>query len=414
MCYPGSTPYHFLEGGTMEVIPVPRTSPAELTVETVREWMLELTNVERRIGARFPRWDARCRAGAYLRDLLSPVERKNGWQLAEVNGDETPYGVQHLLGRAVWDADAVRDDLCAYGIEHLGDPHGVVVIDETGFLKKGRHSVGVARQYSGTAGRVENCQIGVFLAYASACGHALLDRELYLPKEWAQDRERCTRAGIPQERTFATKPELARRMLERVFEAGVPAAWVTGDSVYGDDRRLRMWLEAHERAYVLAVSGKEYVWLGWRQRQVKTILAALPADDWPRHSAGAGAKGPRWYDWCWVPLAAPMLPAGRRWLLGRRSVSEPTELTAFVVFAPQATTLAEVVQTAGTRWTIESSFEAAKSEVGLDHYEVRSWAGWYRHITLAMWAYALLTVVRAGYLQESALPKKRLAQMPLH
>jgi SRSO17 transposase len=398
----------------MEMIPDPRTSPAKLTVETVREWTLELTNVERRIGARFPRWDARCRAGAYLRGLLSPVERKNGWQLAEVNGDETPYGVQHLLGRAGWDADAVRDDLWAYGIEHLGDPHGVVVIDETGFLKKGRHSVGVARQYSGTAGRVENCQIGVFLAYASACGHALLDRELYLPKEWAQDRERCTRAGIPQERTFATKPELARRMLERVFEAGVPAAWVTGDSVYGDDRRLRMWLEAHERAYVLAVSGKEYVWLGWRQRQVKTILAALPADDWTRHSAGAGAKGPRWYDWCWVPLAAPMLPAWRRWLLVRRSVSEPTELTAFVVFAPQATTLAEVVQTAGTRWTIESSFEAAKSEVGLDHYEVRSWAGWYRHITLAMWAYALLTVVRAGYLQESALPKKMLDQVPLH
>jgi SRSO17 transposase len=398
----------------MEMIPDPRTSPAKLTVETVREWTLELTNVERRIGARFPRWDARCRAGAYLRGLLSPVERKNGWQLAEVNGDETPYGVQHLLGRAVWDADAVRDDLWAYGIEHLGNPHGVVVIDETGFLKKGRHSVGVARQYSGTAGRVENCQIGVFLAYASACGHALLDRELYLPKEWAQDRERCTRAGIPPERTFATKPELARRMLERVFEAGVPAAWVTGDSVYGDDRRLRMWLEAHERAYVLAVSGKEYVWLGWRQRQVKTILAALPADDWTRHSAGAGTKGPRWYDWCWVPLAAPMLPAWRRWLLVRRSVSEPTELTAFVVFAPQATTLAEVVQTAGTRWTIESSFEAAKSEVGLDHYEVRSWAGWYRHITLAMWAYALLTIVRAGYLQESALPKKMLDQGPLH
>jgi SRSO17 transposase len=398
----------------MEMIPDPRTSPAELTVETVRAWALELTDVERRIGARFPRWDARCRAGAYLRGLLSPVERKNGWQVAEVNGDDTPYGVQHLLGRAVWDADAVRDDLRAYILEHLGDPHGVVVLDETGFLKKGRHSVGVARQYSGTAGRVENCQIGVFLAYASACGHALLDRELYLPKEWTQDRERCTRAGIPPERTFATKPELARRMLERVFEAGVPATWVTGDSVYGDDRRLRMWLEAHERAYVLAVSGKEYVWLGWRQRQVKTLLAALPTDDWTRHSAGAGTKGPRWYDWCRLPLAAPMLPAWRRWLLVRRSVSEPTELTAFVVFAPQATALAEVVQTAGTRWTIESSFEAAKSDVGLDHYEVRSWTGWYRHITLAMWAYALLTVVRAGYLQESTLPKKMLAQVPVH
>jgi SRSO17 transposase len=398
----------------MEVSPALGTSPAELTVETVREWTLELTDVERRIGTRFSRWDARRRAGAYLRGLLSPAERKNGWQVAEVNGDETPYGVQHLLGRAVWDADAVRDDLCAYVSEHLGAPHGVVVIDETGFLKKGRHSAGVARQYSGTAGRVENCQIGVFLAYASACGHALLDRELYLPKEWTQDRARCTRAGIPPERPFATKPELARHMLERAFQAGVPATWVTGDSVYGDDRRLRMWLEAHERAYVLAVSGKEYVWLGWQQCQVKTVLASLPANDWRRHSAGAGAKGPRWYDWCWVPLAAPMLPAWRRWLLVRRSVSEPTELTAFVVFAPQATTLAEVVQTAGTRWTIESSFEAAKGEVGLAHYEVRSWTGWYRHITLAMWAYALLTSVRAGHLQESALPKKTLTQGPLN
>jgi SRSO17 transposase len=394
----------------MEVIPDPRTSPADLTVETVREWMLGLTDVERRIGARLTRWDVRGRAGAYLRGLLGPAERKNGWQLAEANGDDTPYGMQHLLGRAVWDADAVRDDLCAYVIEHLGDPHGVVVIDETGFLKKGRHSAGVARQYSGTAGRVENCQIGVFLAYASAWGHVLLDRELYVPKEWTQDRERCTRAGIPQERPFATKPELARRMLERAFQAGVPTTWVTGDSVYGDDRRLRMWLEAQERAYVLAVSGKEYVWLSWQQRQVKTVLATLPADGWARHSAGAGAKGPRWYDWCWLPLAAPMLAAWGRWLLVRRSVSAPTELTAFVVFAPRATTLAEVVQTAGARWTIESSFEAAKGEMGLDHYEVRSWRGWYRHITLAMWAYALLTVVRAGHLQESPLPKKMLAQ----
>jgi len=396
----------------MAMIPDPRTAPAALTVDTVRAWLLELTEVERRIGARFPRWDVRRRAGAYLRGLLSPVERKNGWQLAEVNGDDTPYGVQHLLGRARWDAEAVRDDVRGYVMEYLGAPHGVIVIDETGFLKKGRHSAGVARQYRGTAGRVENCQIGVFLAYASARGHALLDRALYLPKEWMQDRARGAQAGIPASRPFATKPALARDMLEQAFQAGISARWVTGDSVYGDDRRLRLWLEAQERAYVLAVSGKEYVWLGWQQRQVKTVLATLPPDDWTRHSAGAGAKGPRWYDWYWLPLAAPMLPAWRRWLLVRRSVSDPTDLTAFVVFAPQATTLAEAVQVAGTRWTIESSFEAAKGEVGLAHYEVRSWTGWYRHITLAMWAYALLTVVRARHLQEGVLPKKRLCQAP--
>ena len=221
-----------------------------------------------------------------------------------------------------------------------------------------------------------NGQIGVFLAYASDRGHAWLDRALSLSKEWTTDRARCLQAGMPQERACATQPALARCMLERACRAGVPVSWVTGDRVYGDDRRLRMWLEAQERAYALAVSGKEDVWLGWQQRQVQTILAALPADDWTRHSAGAGAKGPRWYDWCWLPLAAPRLPAWRRWLLVRRSVSDPTELTAFVVFAPQATTLAEVVQTAGTRWTIESSFEATKGEVGLDHYEVRSWTGW--------------------------------------
>jgi SRSO17 transposase len=223
----------------MAMSPAPCTAPAELTVDPVRAWLLELTEVERRIGARFSRWDARRRAGAYLRGLLSPVERKNGWQLAEVNGDDTPYGVQHLWGRAVWDAEAVRDDVRGYVMEHLGTPQGVMVIDETGFLKKGRHSAGVARQYSGTAGRGEHCQIGVFLAYASARGQAVLDRALSLPQEWAQDRERCTRAGIPAARRFATKPELARRMLEPAFQAGVPAAWVTGDSVYGDDRRLR-------------------------------------------------------------------------------------------------------------------------------------------------------------------------------
>ena len=392
----------------MEMIPDPRTSPAALTNDTVRAWMLDLPEVERRIGARFTRWDVRRRAGAYLRGLLSPVERKNGWQLAEVNGEATPYGMQHLLRRAQWDAEAVRDDVRGYVMEHLGEPQGVIVIDETGCLKKGRHSAGVARQYRGTAGRVENCQIGVFLAYAGARGHALLDRELYVPQEWTQDRERCACAGIPAKRQFATKPALAQRMLEQTFQAGVPATWVTGDSVYGDDRRLRMWVEAQAQAYVLAVSGKEYVWLGWQQRQVKTVLAAWPPDNWTRHSAGAGAKGPRWYDWCWLPLAAPMHPAWCRWLLARRSVSDPTDLTAFVVFAPQTTTLAEAVRAAGMRWTIESSFEAAKGEVGLDHYEVRSWTGWYRHITLAMWAYALLTVVRARHLQEVTLPKKRL------
>jgi SRSO17 transposase len=329
-----------------------------------------LTDVERRLAPYFERSEPRQRAMAYLQGLLSPAERKNSWQLAEVSGDATPYGFQHLLRRARWAPDAVRDELRRYVLQHLGDPEAVLVIDETGFLKKGRHSAGVARQYSSTAGRIENCQIGVFLGYAGQLGQTLLDRELYLPEEWTDDRDRCRRAGIPEDRHFATKPQLARQMLARALAAGVPAKWVTGDSVYGDDRRLRMWLEAQPQAYVLAVSGKEYVRLGWQQRQVKTILAALPEAGWTRCSAGDGAKGPRWYDWRWLPLADPVDSAWRRWLLVRRSLSDPTEVRAYVVFAPQETTLEEVVRVAGTRWAIEQLFEAAKGEVGLDHYEV--------------------------------------------
>jgi len=383
----------------------PTLPTADEAANAVRGGRAYFADLERRLTRYFARAEPAQRTLAYIRGLLSPAERKNSWQLAEGNGDATPYGFQHLLGRADWEPDAVRDELCWYVLDHLREPDAVLVIDETGFLKKGRHSAGVARQYSGTAGKVENCQIGVFLGYASRLGHTLLDRDLYLPKAWTDDRERCRRAGIPDDRRFATKPQLAQQMLARALGAGVPATWVAGDSVYGDNRQLRRWLEGEPQAYVLAVSGKEYVWQGWRQRQVKTILANLPAEGWSRLSAGDGTKGPRWYDWRWVPLAPPLEPGWRRWLLVRRSLSEPTELTAYVVFAPQETTLEEVVRVAGTRWTIESCLEAATGEVGLDHYEVRSWTGWYRHITLAMWALALLTGLRAGAIAVEMLKK---------
>lgn len=368
----------------------------EVTEETVWAWSSAFAQVERRLGPSFARAEARQQAMAYLRGLLSSVERKNTWQLAEVVGATTPYGFQHLLGRADWDADAVRDELQRYVAEYVGDPDGIVVIDETGFLKKGRMSAGVARQYSGTAGRIENAQIGVFLTYASPTGHTLLDRALYLPKDWLVDRARCAQAGIPATQTFQTKPALARQMLERVFAAQVPVRWVTGDSVYGDDRRLRIWLEEREQAYVLAVSGKDSVWIGWRQYQVKTLLAQLPTAGWERLSAGAGAKGPREYDWLRLPIGSGLQEPGRRWLLVRRSIVEPTEVTAYVVFAPLETALETLVAVAGTRWTVESDFQTTKGEVGLDHYEVRSWRGWYRHITLAMWAQAVLTMIRAA------------------
>jgi SRSO17 transposase len=380
-------------------------STTEATARTIEGGLAYLADVARRLAPYFARSESRQRASAYLQGLLSSAERKNSWQLAEICGEPTPYGFQYLLNRADWDADAVRDELRTYVRQHLGDPNGVLVLDETGFVKKGGHSAGVARQYTGTVGKVENCQIGVFLGYASPLGQALVDRDLYLPCEWTDDRERCQQAGIPEDRSFATKPQLARQLLACALAAGVPAKWVTGDRVYGDDRRLRVWLEAQSQAYVLAVSGKEYVWLGWQQRQVKTILAALPADGWTRLSAGDGAKGPRWYDWRWLPLADPVDPQWRRWLLVRRRVGTPQELQAYAVFAPWDTTVEAVVRVAGARWTIEQLFEAAKGEVGLDQYEVRSWTGWYRHITLAMWALALLTMLRAGAIALEAFKK---------
>jgi SRSO17 transposase len=398
-----------MEDGTMGQIDDTTASspstPTDAMASTIAGGRAYLADVARRLAPYFARAQSRGRVLAYLRGLLSEAERKNSWQVAEVCGEPTPYGFQYLLSRADWDADAVRDELRTYSVQHLGDPGGVLVLDETGFLKKGRRSAGVARQYSGTAGKVDNCQIGVFLGYASPLGQVLLDRELYLPQEWTDDRERCRQAGIPEDRGFATKPQLAQQMLARARAAGVPAAWVTGDSVYGDNRPLRRWLEAHPQAYVLAVSGKEYVGLGTQLRQVKALLASLPVEGWTRLSAGDGAKGPRWYDWCRVSLADPVDPTWRRWLLVRRSLSAPEDLTAYVVFAPQPTTLEEVVRVAGSRWTVESSFEAAKGEVGLDQYEVRSWTAWYRHITLAMWALALLVIMRAGTIAVEALKK---------
>jgi SRSO17 transposase len=367
-------------------------------VAAVEHWADGLEALHARVGRRFARAEPRRRALAYVRGLLSPVERKNGWQLAELAGEPTPDGMQHLLARADWDADQVRDDLRAYVVEQLGEEHAVLVVDETGFLKKGRKSVGVQRQYSGTAGRIENCQIGVFLAYASAKGRTFLDRELYLPKEWAADAERRQEAAVPETVAFRTKPQLARAMLERALAAGVPAQWVTGDEVYGGDVRLRVWLEEQQVAHVLAIKRTESLWstTSWTQVPATTLADAVPTTAWERLSAGAGAKGPRVYDWTRVPIRPLREPGWDYWLLVRRSLTDPTDRAYYVCFCPAGTPLAELVRVAGTRWAIEESFESAKGEVGLDHYEVRRWPGWYRHITLALLAHAYLTVTRAA------------------
>jgi SRSO17 transposase len=378
--------------------PVPVASAAEPDAATVHGWAAALSALGARIGRHFARSEPRRWALAYVQGLLSPLERKNGWQLAEAAGATTPYGIQHLLGRAVWDAAAVRDELRAYVVEQLGDPAAVLVVDETGFLKKGDKSVGVQRQYSGTAGRIENCQIGVFLAYATPQGHAFLDRELYLPKEWTTDPARCRAAGGPAAATLRTKPELARAMLERALEAGVPAGWVTADEVYGGDRRLRVWLEERDVPHVLAIKRTEPLWAttaqGPAQVAAAELVAALPADAWVRLSAGAGAKGPRWYDWARVAIRPLGAPGRGYWLLARRSLTDPTDLAYYVCYGPAATSLAALVRVAGTRWAIEEGLEALKGEVGLDQYEVRHWDGWYRHITLCLLAHAFLVATR--------------------
>jgi SRSO17 transposase len=382
-----------------------------LEYEGVLGWRAVLAALQERLGDLFGRTEARRQASLYLEGLLSAAERKNGWQLAEQIGDARPWRTQRVLSRAVWEADMARDLCRSYVIEHLGAEDGVLVIDETGFLKKGDKSAGVARQYSGTAGRVENCQIGVFLGYASARGQALIDRELYVPEGWATDAARRAAAKIPPAVTFATKPQLAERMIARAMAAGILFAWTVGDEVYGSDRRLRMFLEEHERPFVLAVRSNERLWsvhegrLG--QHAAAALAAAVPATAWQALSAGPGSKGERLYDWARVRLARPAAPVWAHWLLIRRSRSKPEQRAYYVVFAPAAATLADLARVAGHRWTIEECFEVGKQEVGLGDYEIRSWHGWYRHITLAMLALAFLVAQQVTLRCQTATPDKK-------
>jgi SRSO17 transposase len=370
----------------------------DVTVAEVEDWAVGLEKVLERIGPRFARAEPRVRAGVYVRGLLSPAERKNGWTLAEQAGDATPDAMQRLLNHADWNADKVRDDLRDYVVEHLGDDAAVLVIDETGFLKKGSKSAGVARQYSGTAGRIENCQIGVFLAYATPTGRTFIDRELYLPKAWTDDRARCAEAGIGADVEFRTKPELAAAMVTRALDAGVPAGWVAGDEVYGQNAALRLALGERGIPYVLGVPVNQHVIATIDGRpadvRVDALSAAVVEPEWTRLSAGAGAKGPRLYDWVRIPIR-PASEPGRYWLLVRRRLTDG-ELAHYLCFCPPEATLVELVAVAGARWAIEESFESGKGEVGLDHYQVRRYDAWYRHITLACLAHAFLTVTRAA------------------
>jgi SRSO17 transposase len=324
--------------------------------------------------------------------LLADLPRKNCWTIAEHAGDATPDGMQHLLARAVWDHDGVRDDLRAYVVEHLGDPRAVLVVDETGDLKKGARTVGVQRQYTGTAGRIENAQVAVYLAYATDAGHALIDRDLYVPRGWTCDPARCQAAGIPAQVGFATKPALATRMLGRALDAGVPAAWVTGDEVYGADPGLRAELEARQVGYVLAVACDHPVRAGGDTCRADALLNRVPARAWQCVSAGRGAKGHRWYDWAFVRLDdGDPDHGGQHWLMARRN-RKRGELAFYRCWMPRPVPLATLVGVAGRRWTIEERFQTGKGLVGLDQHQVRRWRSWYRWTTLAMLAHAFLVV----------------------
>ncbi|RBQ21126.1 IS701 family transposase [Spongiactinospora rosea] len=377
--------------------------------ENPRPWAAGLDELFARVAARFGRVEPRRQARAYLVGLLAPVERKNGWQLAEAAGDAKPHRMQRLLNGVRWDPRDVRADLRDYVVEHLGDPGGVLIVDETGFVKKGNRSAGVQRQYSGTAGRMENCQLGVFLAYSAPRGRVLLDAELYLPKSWTDDRARCAQAGIPDDVPFATRPALAAAMLGRALEGGVPASWVSADETCGQDYKFRLYLEKRKVGYVVAVPGKQLLGVGIGYgdtgSRADAVAAAAPRQAWKRLPADDGAKGPRSYDWAMATL--PPHPADdlrgpggfQRRLLVRRSpapdVQGEPDHAYYLCFGPSGTGIEQLAHIAGSHWAIEDCLQSAKNKVGLDQYQVRRYDGWHRHITLAMLAHAYLAVTAA-------------------
>jgi SRSO17 transposase len=392
-----------------------------MTQEELEQWQEDFDAFHARFGDLFERSESREQARTYLRGLLTEAQRKNSWQMAEAVGEPIPDRMQRLLYRVPWDADAARDRLQQFVIETFGDAEGIGVVDETGFLKKGTHSVGVARQYTGTAGKRENSQVATVLSYATKDGHVFLDRELYLPQAWASDRTRRAEAHVPEEVDFATKPQQAITMLERAWQHGVPMRWVTGDEVYGDSPRLRETVQEHGRFYVLAVSANTRVWTerpeveepqeqtrgrprlsarvvkgAPKAQMVSEVIASLPKSAWKRLAVVEGEKGRITYHWARVRVveSRDQLPGPDVWLLARRSPSTPDKLAYYLAYAPPRTSLETLVRVASTRYTVEQCIEEAKGEAGLDEYEVRFWHSWYRHITLSMMAHAWLASIK--------------------
>ena len=357
-------------------------------------------------------------ARKYIKGLLGSAERKNGWQLSEKIGEKSPYKIQQFLYRGEYKADDLRDEVRSYVKETLGEEEGVLVVDDTGFIKQGLKSCGVQRQYTGTAGKICNCQIGVFLTYASIKGHTAIDRRLYMPEKWMDDKERRAEAGVPEELRFAAKPELALEMIAEATKAGMPYKWVTGDCAYGDYEKIRKWLEENRKCYVLNImniSKKENIY----QEHIGTLLSNLPSGGWFSASCGDGSKGARIYDWLILETSGKAailneVQSGfKRVILVRRSKSEPKEVKAYIAFAPNDTSAQKLVEVAGTRWTVETCFKESKGQVGLDHYEVRSYDGWYKHITFALIAMAFLTVISARSLDAKTFQQHNPASSSL-
>ena len=390
-----------------------------MTAEELSGWSEDFESFHARFAAVFARSQTQTHAAEYMRGMMTPLERKNGWHLAEQAGHQRPDALQRLLHRNAWSAEEARDLLLEFVIEDFGTSDAIGVLDETGFLKKGTHSVGVQRQYSGTAGKVDNCQIGVFLGYVSGSTHLLVDRRLYLPQSWSDVPERCRAAAVPETVTHQTKSELAAEMLVHCWGRGLPMRWVTGDEVYGNARHLRQTIDSHGRLYVLAVCSTTTGWLerppsvpaprrgsGRRLRAdapaaqtVAQMLESLPASAWKRLSLMRGEKGPRRYDWAAVRLVTAVagLDSEELWLLARRSIDSPEEIAYYLSNAPATTPIEDIARVAMQRYTIEQCFEETKSELGIDHYEVRTWPSWHRHITLTMMAAAWLAHMRASY-----------------
>lgn len=380
-------------------------------------WQAGLQELMDRIGGRFGRVEPRRRARAFLLGLMAGLPRVNCWTIAEHAGDASPDGMQHLLAGAVWDSERVRDDLRGYVVDHLADAGAVLVVDETGHVKKGVHTVGVQRQYTGTAGRIENSQVGVYLVYAARAGHAFIDRALYLPRSWTDHRDRCAASGIPQEVGFATKPALARAMIGAALDAGTPASWVAGDEVYGNDPHLRADLASRGVGYVLAVAKDHRITTGIGVRKAIDLAVRLPERAWQRLSAGAGSKGQRLYEWALIDTtdsAVPATPApgpgpgpGSHWLLIRRNL-RTRELAFYRAYSPRPVPVQDLIRVAGQRWKIEESFQTGKELAGLDEHQVRTWTSWHRWSVLAMLAHAFLSVMAATQPTPDPTPENEL------